>query len=885
MLGKNLMMLRTYHKSGALFGMDKLIPHSIDGVTADLVIQDLALTRPFAEVAAHICYSDRPAVKEMYQTNLFVNNRKLFSTDQLTATMARVSIPFLGFGLGVNSWRHISTTFKRKLGRFAEDFPDALAGGPEDLLPLFLQASTNWQLVMHTVPGGLQLAYPLTRSHQANTSAAAAAVAPLQGAEVMFSMQNLIMARIEDQLVAGIEHNIVARVVDALVPAVQTIIHDTLVKAMPQQSASHSEDFWPRDEGLKHASQEEAQDVSGSHDAGLVKDKISVLADKSLWTLCVLLQDEWANWWSSKQQDAVLSVLKRETDNIIMMLKTGGGKSMLAIIPAIMDTKRAVVVVLPLKSLMTDWERKLKAMGARFQIYNPTVRLPRDTNLIPVSTDKAKFKTWRQHLAELNEVLPVGRLVFDEAHLPLLAENFREAMRYMQEIREFPMQLVLLSGTIPPFSVATLKASFGLAGNAIKIRESGNRPELEYIMKTPARSNTLESTAIQIVESKRRTWTPEDSGLGNRHVCVLIAASQSGWPFYNGSKEMSNTSRVQCYGDWFTGKCLVMICTSAFSTGNDYPHVRVIIHLKTPLEMMEIIQAQGRGGRDGRPARCYILPSSTPPNITVGQSEVDHKGLQYAHDYIYRYGLNRCLRYGSTLYIDREGTECRRHESNQWCCVCKADPNHNPSQVTAHSEKQDTHSSSANKCTVEHVSDSSDPFEKVHQQAKKSRTDRPEGEMKRVERMQNALDKMKDRGCPPCFAFGEQGGRSVHPIFQCPSLERLGVLWDMYKAWKASIQYHKHKGICWKCHVPTCGDELHAPLERGKVLCDWPDVVMPLALTVFQCANIREAAQRYFGVVWQKIDQFNNWLMKAPGAGHHSNGMDLVLWYVEEYLK
>jgi hypothetical protein len=107
----------------------------------------------------------------------------------------------------------------------------------------------------------------------------------------------------------------------------------------------------------------------------------------------------------------------------------------------------------------------------------------------------------------------------------------------------------------------------------------------------------------------------------------------------------------------------------------------------------------------------------------------------------------------------------------------------------------------------------------------------------------------------------------------------------MYKAWKASIQYHKHKGICWKCHVPTCGDELHAPLERGKVLCDWPDVVMPLALTVFQRANIREAAQRYFGVVWQKIDQFNNWLMKAPGAGHHSNGMDLVLWYVEEYLK
>lgn len=166
MLGKNLMMLRTYHKSGALFGMDKLIPHLIDGVTADLIIQDLALTRPFAEVAAHICYSNRPMVKEMYQINLFVNNCKLFSTDQLTATIARVSISFLGFGLGINSWRYISTIFKRKLSCFAEDLleddkldtvevlqaghnrstenriydlsPDVLAGALEDLLPLFL---------------------------------------------------------------------------------------------------------------------------------------------------------------------------------------------------------------------------------------------------------------------------------------------------------------------------------------------------------------------------------------------------------------------------------------------------------------------------------------------------------------------------------------------------------------------------------------------------------------------------------------------------------------------------------------------------------------------------------------------------------------------------
>ena len=84
------------------------------------MIQDLALTRPFAEIAAYICYPDKPEIKEMYQTHLFVNNTRLFDTDQLSATMERESIASLGFGLGVNSWQHISTEL-RKAGRFAEE--------------------------------------------------------------------------------------------------------------------------------------------------------------------------------------------------------------------------------------------------------------------------------------------------------------------------------------------------------------------------------------------------------------------------------------------------------------------------------------------------------------------------------------------------------------------------------------------------------------------------------------------------------------------------------------------------------------------------------------------------------------------------------------------
>ncbi|KAG1738942.1 hypothetical protein EDB19DRAFT_1981214 [Suillus lakei] len=89
-------------------------------INTDIMIQDLALTRPFTEVAAHICYPDNPVIKDMYRSHLFINHQNLFNTDQLSATMSRHSIPFLSSGLGVNSWHHISTTYKCKLGWFME---------------------------------------------------------------------------------------------------------------------------------------------------------------------------------------------------------------------------------------------------------------------------------------------------------------------------------------------------------------------------------------------------------------------------------------------------------------------------------------------------------------------------------------------------------------------------------------------------------------------------------------------------------------------------------------------------------------------------------------------------------------------------------------------
>ncbi|KAI5987330.1 hypothetical protein EDC04DRAFT_2589377, partial [Pisolithus marmoratus] len=73
--------------------------------------------------------------------------------------------------------------------------------------------------------------------------------------------------------------------------------------------------------------------------------------------------------------------------------------------------------------------------------------------LILVSADRSMFPGWQQALAELNQVMQVTRLVFDEAHLVLLSESFQKSLRHVVELRRFQMQVILLSGTVPPCSV------------------------------------------------------------------------------------------------------------------------------------------------------------------------------------------------------------------------------------------------------------------------------------------------------------------------------------------------------------------------------------------------------------------------------------------------
>ena len=188
MIGNHLAIMCQYHKSASITGKDKLIPHALDAVTSDLIIQDLAIARPFAELAAYICYPNNVDIQHRYHSHLFINNKKLFDTPHLTTLIKSYTLPVFNAAFGVADWRHISAAFRRKIcpameitmeddenqdsiqalqsghSRQTENHlygitAEALAGAAEDVLPLYLDASTDWQVACHVVPGGHMLPY------------------------------------------------------------------------------------------------------------------------------------------------------------------------------------------------------------------------------------------------------------------------------------------------------------------------------------------------------------------------------------------------------------------------------------------------------------------------------------------------------------------------------------------------------------------------------------------------------------------------------------------------------------------------------------------------------------------------------------------------------
>lgn len=373
-----------------------------------------------------------------------------------------------------------------------------------------------------------------------------------------------------------------------------------------------------------------------------------------------------ATWRNVEQRDAVDALFNVDRE-VIIALRTGIGKTAVAILPSMFEDAITVIVV-PLIALVDDWKRRLDQLGIKYEWFGGAKQpdLKGTTNIILTSCDLVRHEYWNRAITKVQANRTIARVVFDEGHFYFTDNQFRGvAMQDAYQIRtKMTCQIVILSATIPPKSEDFFKTEFMLK-DPIIIRGSSARPELKMIKYEHC--GDYNATLARF-----RTWFDALPPLeGKDRYLVFVKSMDDGFrlaedvglEFYHANSEkypVSEEARIARYNRWIDGDYKGLIASTALSAGNDYKFVRYTCHFGTPHNMVSLVQQEGRAGRDGNVSECVLIPYGYPkadpdPRLRAlcGCEEVAQLAVNRNAQY-----PKYCLRFLKGEVIDGKGVGC-----------------------------------------------------------------------------------------------------------------------------------------------------------------------------------------------------------------------------------
>ncbi|KAJ7867660.1 P-loop containing nucleoside triphosphate hydrolase protein [Mycena leptocephala] len=587
-------------------------------------------------------------------------------------------------------------------------------------------------------------------------------------------------------------------------------------------------------------------------------------------------------------------------EDVVISKPTGSGKSLVAILPTRFE-HGYTVIVLPSLSLIEDWERRLMALNIPFERYRgaaqSTQHLGGLHNIILVTSDVAKGERFRTAIHALHTRAhgrPVLRHIFDEVQHYFLDLDFRKpAFSNPYDLRQFPCQFVLCSATIPIPAQQFLVDAFGL-GPTVLYKSSSARPNL--LLSIANHCNTIQKqldAARKIIAMRKQgNWTAKDRYLVfvSSHSDGLEAAKALGLPFYHADSEQHHIRdevRTGMYGGWLRADPEDgIVTTSAISSGTDYKHVRFTIHIGLPFGLVPFEQQRGRAGRDGDQAWNYLIPRTNPhKEPPVDATYGDMGGIKAMNDMVYfRSKLKYpgvCLTYATTAFIDGKGVTCAEVGSLLVCGPCS-----------------DAGIDRVNVITPPQF-EASLPWEPEQPASLKRKLEDAFGHSCVMARKRCATELgvkhddltsfrrfflLADTSCGFCLV--NDGLPTSHDCLTCPEMSETQrhELGDL----KRKIKYlHKHKpNPCWRCHIPSMGeDRLHPPFGKDNP-CPNPHLVLGLAYAIFANDDLKMRARNDLQpkMAWDNVYQLAEWISTPSGKGNW-NAMALLRWASENLLQ
>jgi len=314
-------------------------------------------------------------------------------------------------------------------------------------------------------------------------------------------------------------------------------------------------------------------------------------------------------------QQAIVEHVSAGGDALVLM-PTGGGKSLCYQLPALLRDGVAIVVS-PLIALMQDQVDALQQLGVKAAFLNSSLdadaaravlsQIHRgELDILYVAPERLLMPNFLALLEQVQAGPGIALFAIDEAHcVSQWGHDFRPEYRGLTVLHErFPsVPRIALTATADAPTRAEIVERLALE-NAQQFVSSFDRPNIKYRV-------TQKNNARQQLEAFLESEHANDAGivycLSRKKVEETAEWLKSrGWdalPYHAG---LDAAVRNKNQRRFLREEGVIMVATVAFGMGIDKPNVRFVAHLDLPKSMEGYYQETGRAGRDGLPANAWM---------------------------------------------------------------------------------------------------------------------------------------------------------------------------------------------------------------------------------------------------------------------------------------
>ncbi|QLE56866.1 ATP-dependent DNA helicase RecQ [Nostoc sp. TCL26-01] len=324
-------------------------------------------------------------------------------------------------------------------------------------------------------------------------------------------------------------------------------------------------------------------------------------------------------------QGEIVSSLLEQKDSLIIM-PTGGGKSICFQLPALLQTG-VTLVVSPLVALMENQvqeliqrQQKAALLHSELPSWQRRATLQalakQQLRLLYLSPETLLSPPVWEKLSQPQ--LQINGLILDEAHcLVQWGETFRPAYRRLGTVRPALLKhkppgtkisIAAFTATADPSAQKIIQTVLQLQQPEI-FRLNPYRPNLHLNVRIAWTPRGRKQQLLKFIQNR-----PGQAGLiyvRTRRDSENLAAwlAEMGYTTASYHAGLGATERRDVEANWLGGKIPFVVCTCAFGMGINKPDVRWVIHFHAPHLLSEYVQEIGRAGRDGKPAEALTLIS------------------------------------------------------------------------------------------------------------------------------------------------------------------------------------------------------------------------------------------------------------------------------------